>query len=127
MMFARTAGLPAAIKMPGGAPKHLLKSIMAAQLPPAILARRKMGFNPPMGRWIDQLKDRVDEYLGEHQLRARGYFRPEVVARMLSMTVSEIEPRARALAERLERLVRAVQQAVGVVGDHCHGHSELGR
>lgn len=80
------AAVPAHRKAPGGRLKHLLKRAMAGRLPAAILTRAKKGFNPPMGIWIaNQWRKKVDEYLGEEQVRARGYFRPEAIARMRAL------------------------------------------
>ena len=77
------SSLPASQKLRGGKPKHLLKLAMASRLPAWVLRRRKIGFNPPMGIWIErELRSKMAEYLAESQVRRRGYFEPDAVAMM---------------------------------------------
>lgn len=44
--------VPAAMKMPGGAPKGLWKRVLAPWLPPDVLRRRKLGFAAPVDEWF---------------------------------------------------------------------------
>ena len=44
--------VPPATKMPGLAPKHLLRTIGRRRLPPEILDLPKAGFTMPIGEWI---------------------------------------------------------------------------
>ncbi len=77
------SSLPASQKLRGGTPKRLLKRAMASRLPAWVLRRRKIGFNPPMGIWIErELRHKTAEYLSESQIRRRGYFDPDTVATM---------------------------------------------
>lgn len=57
----------------------------APWLPPPILRRKKLGFNPPMGIWINrELRPMVDEQLDPVRLRRQGYFAPEPIQRMIA-------------------------------------------
>jgi asparagine synthase (glutamine-hydrolysing) len=83
------ARLPGSVKMPNGRAKFLLKGMMSTRLPAAIVKRKKMGFNPPMGVWIERdLKALIDDHLGERQVRARGYFNPAAIRDLYSSHVA---------------------------------------
>jgi asparagine synthase (glutamine-hydrolysing) len=67
-----------------GQSKRLLRRAMQSSLPEAVLQRRKLGFNPPMGRWLrGELKNVADELVGSRGLAARGLFRPIELSRLL--------------------------------------------
>ena len=44
--------IPAGTKLARGRSKHLLRSLAARHLPPAVVERPKKGFDAPIGRWI---------------------------------------------------------------------------
>jgi len=46
------ASLPSSWKLKGRRTKHILKESQRNRLPPAVLARRKLGFNAPMSHWL---------------------------------------------------------------------------
>ena len=72
--------LPGSLKLRGGRTKAILRNAAAHRLPPRPLAKRKLGFNPPMGIWLrNGLAPLVDEYLGREQVEARGLFRHEAI------------------------------------------------
>jgi asparagine synthase (glutamine-hydrolysing) len=78
------AGIRAGQKMRWMECKRLFKDAVRPWLPPAILKRKKLGFNPPMGIWINrELRPMVDEQLDPVRLRRQGYFDPEPVQRMI--------------------------------------------
>ncbi len=78
------AEIPAEAKLPGGRLKHLLKAALADVLPADILERGKRGFGTPMGAWLKrELAPVMRELLAPAQVRARGLFRPEAVARLI--------------------------------------------
>jgi asparagine synthase (glutamine-hydrolysing) len=64
--------------------KRLFKDAVRPWLPPEILKRKKLGFNPPMGMWINrELRSMVDEQLDPARLRRQGYFDPVPVRQMI--------------------------------------------
>jgi asparagine synthase (glutamine-hydrolysing) len=75
--------IPPAVKMPGLRLKGLLKRVYADVLPPDVLRHRKQGFMIPLARWLrEDLRPLLDDLLGPDQVRARGLFRVEEVARL---------------------------------------------
>jgi asparagine synthase (glutamine-hydrolysing) len=82
MEFA--ARLPARFKLRGPTLKYLLKKVARKLLPPQNLNRRKMGFGIPVGDWMrGELRPLLDDVLLSPQALGRGYFRPEVVHRLV--------------------------------------------
>jgi asparagine synthase (glutamine-hydrolysing) len=64
--------------------KRILRRIMRGRLPKQTLRRRKLGFNAPVGVWMQRdLDGLVTRWFGEEQIRRRGLFRPEVVRRFV--------------------------------------------
>jgi asparagine synthase (glutamine-hydrolysing) len=83
-LVEQMARVPWKYKLRGNQTKVILRQAAQKLLPPTILARRKLGLNPPMGLWLrGRLKPLLEEYLSPHQVRQRGYFRPEVVQEMI--------------------------------------------
>lgn len=79
----RVGPMPLSLKNPGGVSKGLLRWALRRDLPASVLAHRKMGFNPPLGRWLrSDLGPLLEDYLGERAVRDRGIFRPEAVGSM---------------------------------------------
>jgi asparagine synthase (glutamine-hydrolysing) len=79
------ASLPADLKLRHGVKKYLLRRIAAPLLPHEILARRKMGFGVPLDRWFrGALRDLTHDVLLGGAARHRGYFRMEVVERLVA-------------------------------------------
>lgn len=65
--------------------KCLLREGARSWLPGTILKRPKLGFNPPMGLWMQsRLQPLLDSYLAPARIRQRGYFRPEVIQRLIA-------------------------------------------
>jgi asparagine synthase (glutamine-hydrolysing) len=78
------ASVPASVKMPGGSPKALFKSVLRGFLPAQVLDRRKMGFGVPLGQWLrTSLREQLIDILLGTQARQRGYFRPTRVEAMV--------------------------------------------
>jgi len=78
------ASIPFSQKMPHFTPKRLLKKVVADLLPASILNRKKLGFNPPMGIWLNRdLASLVDEHLDPARLQREGYFDAGFVGRIL--------------------------------------------
>jgi len=58
---------------------------MAPFLPPEILHAPKLGLNAPVAMWFrNELKEWVHTLLAPEAIRARGYFDPEPVQRILA-------------------------------------------
>ncbi|MBN2576787.1 MAG: asparagine synthase (glutamine-hydrolyzing) [Deltaproteobacteria bacterium] len=78
------AGVAAHQKMHWLECKRLFKDAVRPWLPPRILGRKKLGFNPPMGMWLNrELRSMVDEQLDPVRLRRQGYFDPAPIKRMI--------------------------------------------
>jgi len=78
------AGIQARQKMRWMECKRLFKDAVRPWLPPQILKRKKLGFNPPMGMWINrELRSMVDEQLDPVRLRRQGYFDPAPIRQMI--------------------------------------------
>lgn len=77
------ARIPSRLKVRGTQTKRLLRRSMEGRLPDDTLHRKKRGFNPPLGIWLNErLKPLADEYLSATSLRQGGYFQPELVERL---------------------------------------------
>jgi asparagine synthase (glutamine-hydrolysing) len=80
--FAAT--LPSRFKIKDGRRKHVLKETLRPLLPAGILDRRKQGFGVPLGVWFrGGLTDLFSDVLESARARARGYFEPAFVSRLL--------------------------------------------
>ena len=78
------ARLPFRLKVRLTTDKFLLRKLMARELPAAVLKRPKLGFNPPMGVWINEdLAPLIADYLSPERLKRRGLFDAEAVETML--------------------------------------------
>jgi asparagine synthase (glutamine-hydrolysing) len=72
--------LPESLKVRGGTGKHLLRQVLYRHVDRALIERPKMGFSPPIDRWLHQeLKPLVDTCLDPGQLAEVGLFDPAVV------------------------------------------------
>lgn len=79
------ARVPSNLKVRGLETKHLLRQCMAGKLPPEAVGRKKMGFNPPMGVWLNtSLRPLLEDWLSPEAIRAAGYFEPEPIQRMIA-------------------------------------------
>ncbi len=66
------------------ASKRILRRIAGKLLPREILARKKLGFNAPLGAWLRRDLDRmVAEWLAPDVVRRRGWFAPAAIARFV--------------------------------------------
>jgi len=72
--------LPDRLKARGREGKVALRRAFAAELPPGVAGRGKTGFGVPLGRWFrEDLRELAHDLLSTD----RGWFRPEVVTRLL--------------------------------------------
>lgn len=100
-LVERMAALPERLKMRGGVTKYVLREAMRGVLPPAVLARRKMGFPVPFGRWARGSHRELVEglVLGGRALE-RGLFDPAALRRLVAEHAAGVDH-----AERLWSLV----------------------
>jgi asparagine synthase (glutamine-hydrolysing) len=78
------ASLPSSLKLKGLKTKYILKKAMAKHLPPEILNRKKIGFDIPLGVWIQkELGDFVRDILSPSNLRKHNFFNYSHVQKIL--------------------------------------------
>jgi asparagine synthase (glutamine-hydrolysing) len=89
LVIEYAASLPAAMKMPRGRLKHLLKELAFTVVPREILDRPKQGFGVPVGHWFrGELRDAFGDILGSPLTRQRGYFDYGFIDRVLAEHLS---------------------------------------
>jgi asparagine synthase (glutamine-hydrolysing) len=70
------ASLPASFKIRGSTQKFILKKLMNGKLPPAVLSRKKIGFDIPAHEWLrGPLRSLLLDTLGTAALEHAGLFR----------------------------------------------------
>ena len=80
------ASLPIHLKVRGWKLKFLLRELMRDKLPPAILARRKEGFDIPAHDWLrGGLRPLLLETLAPEAVRRTGLFRAEAVEQAIQV------------------------------------------
>ena len=83
------ARLPPALKLRGLKRKYILKRAAEKLLPKDVVWRKKAGFGAPIRAWLrGPLMPLVKELLSEREVRRRGLFRPEEVARIVASNLS---------------------------------------
>jgi asparagine synthase (glutamine-hydrolysing) len=83
-VVAHVAALPGWLKLHGRQTKAVLRAAVKDLVPPSILARPKMGFPVPVGRWLrDGFKPIVDEFVLGARAEARRLFDPRTVRRLV--------------------------------------------
>ncbi len=81
------ASLPDDYKLSGATTKYILKKCFSGRVPREIVERKKAGFPVPYERWFrEQHGEFVRDLLLEPRARARGYFEPDEVARLVAET-----------------------------------------
>jgi asparagine synthase (glutamine-hydrolysing) len=76
--------LPFNLKFRNGESKWLLRSAMKPFVPEPILNKRKLGFNPPLGRWLSgELKTLPGVLLSPQRIARRGLFDAAAIANLL--------------------------------------------
>lgn len=72
--------VPPAMKLRNRTTKYILRKAMQDVLPAEVLRQRKAGFGAPVDYWLaNDLRETVDDLLGESQVRRRGLFEPGAV------------------------------------------------
>jgi asparagine synthase (glutamine-hydrolysing) len=75
--------MPLRFKLRDGTGKWLLRRVLRRYLPQHIVRRPKMGFEVPIGRWLQgPLRDWVNELLDPRHLSDSGVLHPEAVAEL---------------------------------------------
>ena len=78
--------LPPKLSFSATSTKLLSRRFLAGQVPDRILKRPKKGFGIPLSRWLrEELNPLVREVLSPRRLAREGYFRPEVVERLVEL------------------------------------------
>ncbi len=78
------AKIPSHLKVRGLETKYLLRRCMRDRLPKNTVRRKKLGFNPPLGVWMNtRLKPLLEDFLSEGQIKDRGYFDPRPIQAMI--------------------------------------------
>jgi asparagine synthase (glutamine-hydrolysing) len=76
--------VPQRMKVRNLTTKWITRQAMQGVLPPAVLSRKKMGFNPPLPQWINgELKSVIDRLLSRGAVERRGIFRADAVETLL--------------------------------------------
>ncbi|GAB4197906.1 MAG: asparagine synthase (glutamine-hydrolyzing) [Sandaracinaceae bacterium] len=84
VLVERVARIPARLRMPHLSMKKLFRDAVRDLLPPRILRRPKLGFNPPIGIWITKdLVSLVDRYLSDEAVRRTGVLQPKAVSALI--------------------------------------------
>ncbi|MGE5475761.1 MAG: asparagine synthase (glutamine-hydrolyzing) [Bacteroidales bacterium] len=74
--------LPTAMKIEGGVGKAVLRDVLYHYVPRELVDRPKMGFEVPIGRWLNgRLKPWADDLLSEGLMRRQGLLDAPLVAR----------------------------------------------
>ena len=75
--------IPTSQKLRGWQTKAVLRAALRGLVPPEILARRKMGFPVPLGRWFrGPFWPVVQEFVLGPRALSRGLFAPSVLRRL---------------------------------------------
>lgn len=78
------ASIPSSLKLRGLSTKYILKRALRNRLPREILTRKKIGFDIPLGVWIqNELKDFASDVLSPANLNRHGFFSADYVQTLL--------------------------------------------
>jgi asparagine synthase (glutamine-hydrolysing) len=78
------ARLPSTLKVDGLRSKIVLKKLAEQYLPHEAIYRRKVGFTVPLTRWfVGPWRGLIENVLLSERCLGRGYYRPEVVRRVV--------------------------------------------
>jgi asparagine synthase (glutamine-hydrolysing) len=92
------ARLPSRLLTRGFRTKALLRRALGPYLPPETLRRRKVGFAVPIGAWFrGSLKSLVADLVLSPEAKARGYFNPEAMERLVRRHFDGVRDRQKQL------------------------------
>jgi asparagine synthase (glutamine-hydrolysing) len=78
------ANVPPRLKLRGSTTKYILREAMRPVLPSEVLNQKKAGFGAPADYWIaNDLREMIDDLLGETRLKERGLFNADVIRNMV--------------------------------------------
>ena len=78
------AALPASLKIRGSKQKFILKELMSDKLPPAILKRKKMGFDIPAHQWLrGPLRNLLEEAVNSGLREYGTFFQKERILQLM--------------------------------------------
>jgi asparagine synthase (glutamine-hydrolysing) len=78
------ARIPSGLKLSGMTTKYILKKSLEDIVPKEIIHRKKHGFGVPVGHWFKtSLKDYVREVILSPQALRRGYFKEEILRKLI--------------------------------------------
>jgi asparagine synthase (glutamine-hydrolysing) len=78
------ARIPAELKLRRFTRKYILKRALAPVLPQSIIHRKKAGFSAPLRAWLRRdFAPMVEQMLSPDRIKARGYFDPVEVRRLI--------------------------------------------
>ncbi len=76
--------IPLGMKFRAGRGKYLLRRLLSRYLPRELYERPKMGFGVPLDHWFrKELKDLLLAYTNPGRLAREGFFRPDLITRMV--------------------------------------------
>jgi asparagine synthase (glutamine-hydrolysing) len=82
-LVEHVAAMPGRLKLRGWTTKAVLRAAVRDLVPPTILARRKMGFPVPVGRWLrGGFWPVVEELVLGSRARSRGFFHPHTLRQL---------------------------------------------
>jgi asparagine synthase (glutamine-hydrolysing) len=85
------ASLPSELKRRGTTSKYIFKRAVRHLVPAPIIERPKKGFSVPLEHWFrNELREMVTDLLLDSRTRARGYFRPAVIHRLIDEHVQSV-------------------------------------
>ncbi len=76
--------LPPELRRRNGIGKYMFRQAIRGMVPDQVLTRPKMGFSIPLSAWLGgDAQSFVGDVLAPEAIRRRGWFRPELVARLI--------------------------------------------
>jgi asparagine synthase (glutamine-hydrolysing) len=76
--------VPSAYRVRRLASKRLLRKMMQGRLPEKVLERKKLGFNPPMGVWLQREGSAlIETWLDPSRIQSEGVFQSEEIGRLI--------------------------------------------
>src|SRR6476661_7032091 len=83
-LFEFAMQVPQRMKVRNMTTKWITRQAMRDILPQEVLAKKKMGFNPPLPQWINgELRPVIQQFLSPAAIERRGIFRPDAVQKLL--------------------------------------------
>jgi len=83
-LVEKAVSVPSAYRLGRLASKRLLRKIMKGRLPEKVLARKKLGFNPPMGIWLQREgSELIERWLEPSLIRKEDIFQPREIQRLV--------------------------------------------